>query len=142
MEQLLQVTQDINDVKKDVAVLDVEVQNFKKVMERLDEAITAMSRVSSNLERLLIVHEERIKTNDSNLTSHKNLVEDTFISVKARLLKLEDNAQIINTAAPIVRLQKLEDKMESVFKWRWQLMGAWAVISVIIAAVAKALHLW
>lgn len=137
MEQL-----QISELQRDVAVLDVEVQNFKKVMERLDEAITAMSRVSSNLERLLIVHEERIKTNDSNLTTHKNLVEDTFVSVKARLLDLEKNVQTINIAAPITRLQKLEDRMDSVFKWRWQLMGAWGVIAVIIAAVAKALHIW
>jgi hypothetical protein len=134
MEQLLQISQEVSEVKRDVAVLDVEVQNFKRVMEKLDEAILSMSRVSSNLERLLIVHEERIKTNETNLASHKltqdlNLaahkvsIDDTFVSVKARLLKLEDHKELMN-------------------KWRWQLVGAWSVIALISAALTKAMHVW
>ena len=123
MEQILHITQDLNKVEKDVAVLGSEVQNFKRVMERLDEAIVAISRVSSNLERLLIVHEERIKTADTNLANHKSAVEDTFVSVKARLLKLEDHKELMN-------------------KWRWQIVGAWSVITVLVVTMAKVLHLW
>jgi tetrahydromethanopterin S-methyltransferase subunit G len=123
MEQLQQIFQELNSTQRDVAVLGAEVQNFKKVMDRLDEAITAMSRVSSNLERLLIIHEERIKSNDTNLAAHKAQVEDTFVSVKARLLKLEDHKELVN-------------------KWRWQLIGAWSVIAVLASGVAKALHVW
>jgi predicted nucleic acid-binding Zn-ribbon protein len=138
MEQL----QQISELQRDVAVLDVEVQNFKKVMERLDEAISSMSRISTNIERLLIVHEERIKTNDTNLANHKNSVDDTFVSVKSRLLQLEDHRRTIEATTPDRRITKLEEKVENMFKWRWQLMGGWAVILVIITALAKALHLW
>jgi tetrahydromethanopterin S-methyltransferase subunit G len=142
MEQSLQVSQELGEVKRDVAVLDVEVQNFKKVMERLDEAISAMSRVSANVEKLLVIHEERIKNNDSNLAIHKSAVEDTFVSVKARLLDLEKHKQMMETLNPAKRLDTLEEKMEVVSKWRWQLIGAWSVIAVIAAAVAHVLHLW
>lgn len=113
---------DINEAKRDIAVLGSEVGNFKRVMERLDEAITAMSRVSANLERLLIQHEERIKTNDTNLVNHKNSVEDAFVTVNTRLLKLEEHKEQVN-------------------KWRWQIYGAWSVICVLTVGMVKLSHL-
>lgn len=116
----LELTEKINDVEKDVAVLQSEARNYGVILTRLDDAISSMTQVSHNLERLLIVHEERIKTHADNLAAHKREVGE----------KTDD----IST-----RINGLTERVGSLEKWRWYIGGVYAALAVIGGILLKVL---
>lgn len=119
----LQLTQQISAVEKDVAVLQTEVRNFGVIMTRLDDAISSMTKVSSNLERLLVVHEERIRNTHDNLEAHKRDMNVMSSDITTRI-------DTVNT-----RLDSLE-------KWRWHIGGVWAALAVVAGVIGKITGLW
>lgn len=94
-----------------LAVLEQKFTEFANIVNRLDDAIDKLSEVSSNVVKMLAVHDERIehtiKTNDV-----------LFKLVEERKKDNEKHYEKTNE-----RIENLESKVEEVKKFKWMVVG-------------------
>lgn len=100
-----------------IAVLEERLSSYEIMMRKIDEAIQIMGKTSQNISKMLAVHEERIEQ------CHK---ADDYIGRLIEELKLENKDQ---HDAVTERIEKIESKLEEVIKFRWIIIGVFAVIS-------------
>lgn len=107
-------TQKINEIEKDIVVLQQEVKQYAILLTKLDEAIAKISDVSNNVARLLTLHEERIAKQGERIDDNR--------------LDNKDDIDDINT-----KILKMDRKIDELIKMKYVLMGAWTIISVLVA---------
>ena len=101
-----------------IAVLEERLSSYETMMRKIDEAIQIMGKTSQNISKMLAVHEEKIDQ------CHK---ADDYIGRLIEELKLENKDQ---HEAVTERIEKVESKLEEVIKFRWIIVGVFAVISL------------
>ena len=100
-----------------IAVLEERLSSYETLLNKIDEAIQMMGKASQNINKMLAVHEERIEQ------CHK---ADDYIGRLVEELKIENKDQHDSVSQ---RIQKIENKLEEFVKYRWILVGVFAVIS-------------
>lgn len=100
-----------------IAVLEERLSSYEIMLKKIDEAIQIMGKTSQNISKMLAVHEERIEQ------CHK---ADDFIGRLIEELRLENKDQ---HEAVTERIEKIETKLEEVVKFRWVIIGIFAVVS-------------
>ncbi len=100
-----------------IAVLEERLSSYEVMMRKIDEAIQIMGKTSQNISKMLAVHDERIDQ------CHK---ADDYIGRVIEELRLENKDQ---HEAVSERIEKIETKLEEVIKFRWIIIGVFAVIS-------------
>ena len=127
------------DLNTEVALLKKEVSDIKVIFSRLDIAIEKITDVSSCVNRMLAVHEEKIAnaeeaqvranvefTNDikelhSRVTSnYKELTEMITLQHKEQALHIQQLKNDLNSRVGILE------------RWRWLIIGGAIVIGFII----------
>jgi len=101
-----------------IAVLEERLSSYEIMMRKIDEAIQIMGKTSQNISKMLAVHEEKIDH------CHK---ADDYIGRLIEELKLENKDQ---HEAVTERIEKVESKLEEVIKFRWIIVGVFAVVSL------------
>ena len=104
-----------------IAVLEERLSSYEVVMKKIDEAIQIMGKTSQNISKMLAVHDERIEQ------CHK---ADDYIARLIEELKLEnkDSHEVV-----VERIEKVENKLEEVIKFRWILIGVVAVVTFSVS---------
>ncbi len=100
-----------------IAVLEERLSAYEGMMKKIDEAIQLMGKTSQNISKMLAVHEERIEQ------CHK---ADDYIGRVIEELRIENKDQ---HEAVSERIEKIENKLEEVVKFRWVIIGIFAVVS-------------
>jgi chromosome segregation ATPase len=100
-----------------IAVLEERLSSYEVMMRKIDEAIQLMGKTSQNISKMLAVHEERIEQ------CHK---ADDYIGRVIEELRLENKDQHESVSE---RIEKIETKLEEVVKFRWVIIGIFAVVS-------------
>ena len=100
-----------------IAVLEERLSAYEGMMRKIDEAIQLMGKTSQNISKMLAVHEERIEQ------CHK---ADDYIGRVIEELRIENKDQ---HEAVSERIEKIENKLEEVAKFRWVIIGVFAVVS-------------
>ena len=100
-----------------IAVLEERLSSYEVMMRKIDEAIQIMGKTSQNISKMLAVHDERIDQ------CHK---ADDYIGRLIEELKLENKD---SHEAVVDRIEKVENKLEEVVKFRWIIVGVFAVVS-------------
>jgi predicted ribosome quality control (RQC) complex YloA/Tae2 family protein len=100
-----------------IAVLEERLSSYEIMMKKIDEAIQIMGKASQNINKMLAVHEERIEQ------CHR---ADDYVGRLIEELKLENKDQ---HDAVTERIEKVESKLEEFAKYRWIVVGIFAVIS-------------
>jgi hypothetical protein len=99
-----------------IAVLEQRIMDFANVVSKIDDAITKLSDVNTNITKMLAVHEERIE--------QCNKSDDLIV-------KMIDNLRDENSREHhevTYRIDRIEKKIEDVSKFRWMTAGVFAVI--------------
>jgi ElaB/YqjD/DUF883 family membrane-anchored ribosome-binding protein len=104
-----------------IAVLEERLSAYEVMMNKIDEAIQLMGKTSQNISKMLAVHEERIEQ------CHK---ADDYITKVIEELRSENKEQ---HEAVSQRIQKIETKLEEFVKYRWIIVGVFAVVSFAIS---------
>lgn len=104
-----------------IAVLEERLSSYEIMMRKIDEAIQIMGKTSQNISKMLAVHEEKIDQ------CHK---ADDYIGRLIEELKLENKDQ---HDAVTERIEKVESKLEEVIKFRWIIVGVFAVVSFALS---------
>lgn len=100
-----------------IAVLEERLSSYELLLKKIDEAIQIMGRTSQNISKMLAVHEEKIEQ------CHK---ADDYIGRLIEELRLENKD---SHEAVVERIEKVESKLEEFVKFRWIVVGVFAVVS-------------
>lgn len=100
-----------------IAVLEERLSSYELMLKKIDEAIQIMGKTSQNISKMLAVHEEKIEQCHKSDDNIGKLIEE---------LKTENKT---SHDTVISRIEKVEIKLEEFAKYRWIVVGIFAVIS-------------
>lgn len=118
-----------NDTK--IAILEERLSVYEQMMERIDTAIQKIGETSQNISQMLAVHNEKIEQCNRTDNLIVTMIEDIKKSSK------EQHDQISRELGE--RIDKVEEKVEGISKFRWQMLGGLAVIAILIRFVPPVL---
>ena len=116
-----------------IAVLEERLTVYEQMMERIDTAIQKIGETSQNISQMLAIHNEKIEQCNRTDNIIVKMIEDIKVSSK------EQHDQISEKLGE--RLEKVEEKVEGISKFRWQVLGGLAVVAIFIKFAPPAFNL-
>ena len=134
------------DINTEVALLKKEVSDIKVIFSRLDVAIEKITDVSSCVNRMLAVHEEKLARQEEAIFEAEQQIEVRRTEVLKQITELHSrittNTKEIMTAAAEQHakqnkeIQRIRDELVSrvgvLEKWRHVLIGGSIVIGFLL----------
>ena len=114
-----------NDTK--IAILEERLSVYEQMMERIDTAIQKIGETSQNISQMLAVHNEKIEQCNRTDNLIVTMIEDIKKTSK------EQHDQISKELGE--RIDKVEEKVEGISKFRWHMLGGLAVVAILIRFV-------
>ena len=133
------------DINTEVALIKKEVSDIKVIFSRLDVAIEKITDVSSCVNRMLAVHEEKIanaeeaqiKANTEFTTDIKELHSRVTSNYKelTEMITLQHKEQALH----IQQLQNdLNGRVGILEKWRWLIIGG----AIVVGFALQKMPIW
>ena len=129
----------MQDLNTEVALLKKEVSDVKVIFSRLDIAIEKITDVSSCVNRMLAVHEEKITRQEEELENRRVEISSQISELHSRVTT---NTKEIMTAAASQHaeqnreIQKIRDELAArvgvLEKWRHVLVGGSIVVGFLL----------
>jgi chromosome segregation ATPase len=116
-----------------IALLEERINVYEQMMERIDTAIQKIGETSQNISQMLAIHNEKIEQCNRTDNIIVKMIEDIKVSSK------EQHEQISEKLGE--RIGKVEEKVESISKFRWQVLGGLAVVAIFIKFAPPAFNL-
>lgn len=110
-----------------IALLEERINVYEQMMERIDTAIQKIGETSQNISQMLAIHNEKIEQCNRTDNIIVTMIEDIKKTSK------EQHDQISKELGE--RIDKVEEKVEGISKFRWQVLGGLAVVAIIIRFV-------
>lgn len=123
--KLIRLDADINSLKVEVGSLREKVAFFNVIYGKFDDTL---SKVQTLME------DRRSETNED--------LRDVYQKIQDTETKIMDEIKALRaemTAARTLENDKINSKIESLDKWRWQMMGGAAVIGFVLSKVSDTL---
>ena len=129
----------MQDLNTEVALLKKEVSDIKVIFSRLDVAIEKITDVSSCVNRMLAVHEEKI-ANQEEAQSRANTefttdIKELHSRVTSNYKELPDMITQHHKEQAL-QMQQIKNDLNSrvgiLERWRWLIIGGSIVIGFII----------
>lgn len=117
-----------------IAVLEERLSVYEQMVGRIDIAIQKISETNQGISRMLTIHNERIEQSIRTDDIIVKMIEDIKVSSK------EQHDEISKKLGE--RIEKIEVKVESISKFRWQILGGLAVVAIFIKFIPPALNLF
>ena len=128
------------DINTEVALLKKEVSDIKVIFSRLDIAIEKITDVSSCVNRMLAVHEEKIANAEEAQmranTEFTNDIKELHSRVTSNYKELTEMMQLHHKeqALHIQQLQNdLNGRVGILEKWRWLIIGGSIIVGLLIS---------
>lgn len=122
------------DVVTKLAILERDISQITTLFEKLDVTIDKLSQVSTQINQLLAVHDEKIERSIKMeqeifklLEARRKEVNEQFDAIKKQMSE-ESRIHSKEHAELDVRLKNLE-------MWRWMVVGASAVVGFVLSKV-------
>lgn len=110
-----------------IALLEERINVYEQMMERIDTAIQKIGETSQNISQMLAIHNEKIEQCNRTDNIIVTMIEDIKKTSK------EQHDQISRELGE--RIDKVEEKVEGISKFRWQILGGLAVVAILIRFV-------
>ena len=127
------------DLETEVKLLKKELEDQKKIHDRLDIAIEKLTDVSNSIHRMLAVHEEKITRQEEEIETRRVEVSSQLAELHSRVTT---NTKEIMAAAASQHaeqnreIQKIRDELAArvgvLEKWRHVLIGGSIVIGFLL----------
>lgn len=125
VSKLIKLDADINSLKVEVGALREKVAFFNVIYGKFDDTL---SKVQTLME------DRRSETNED--------LRDVYQKIQDTETRIMDEIKALRAEMTTTRNtenDKINSKIESLDKWRWQMMGAAAVIGFIFSKIADTL---
>ena len=120
--KLVRLDTDINDLKVEVSALKEKVSFFNVIYGKFDDTLGKVQT---------LMEDRRNETND-DLRDVYQKIQDT----ETRIMNEIKAMRAEMTSSRTVENDKMNSKIESLDKWRWQMMGGAAVVGFIFSKIA------
>lgn len=144
-------------LKTDIALLRGDIHNLDGLVSRLDVAIDKFSVFSSDINRLLAVHDNKIE-NHTRLIEHlseaadrrRTEYEKRHQEIIDKILQIKEDTRESIHASKVEITKKFDDEMEdikeeidtlsgkveAIEKWRWLVMGGAVIAGWVISKLS------
>ena len=129
----------MQDINTEVALLKKEVKDVKHIFNRLDTAIEKITEVTTSVNRMLAVHEEKISQQEEALAKADFELSSNIKELHSRITtnykELADQMAKNHkeTEAHVQQLRTdLNGRVGVLEKWRWLIIGGSIVIGFAI----------
>ena len=133
------------DINTEVAILKKEVADMKLIFNRLDTAIERITEVSSSVNRMLAVHEEKIANQEEVATRANQEFTTDIRELHSRITtNYKEIADMISKYHKeyVDDQQKLRDDLNNrvgiLEKWRWLIIGG----SIVVGFALQKMPIW
>ena len=107
-----------------IAILEERLSVYEQMMERIDTAIQKIGETSQNISQMLAVHNEKIEQCNRTDNLIVSMIEDIKRTSK------EQHEEISKELGE--RITKVEEKVEGLSKFKWQILGALVVVGILV----------
>jgi chromosome segregation ATPase len=121
--KLVRLDSDINDLKVEVGALREKVSFFNVIYGKFDETLSKVQ---------ILMEDRRNETND-DLREVYRKIQDTETKIMDEIKALRNEMSVSRDAEN----SKMNSKIESLDKWRWQMMGGAAVVGFLLSKAAE-----
>jgi chromosome segregation ATPase len=121
--KLVRLDSDINDLKVEVGALREKVSFFNVIYGKFDETLSKVQ---------VLMEDRRNETND-DLREVYRKIQDTETKIMDEIKALRNEMSVSRDAEN----GKMNSKIESLDKWRWQMMGGAAVVGFLLSKAAE-----
>lgn len=110
-----------------IALLEERINVYEQMMERIDTAIQKIGETSQNISQMLAIHNEKIE--------QCNRTDNIIVTMIDDIKKSSKEQHDLISKGLKERISKVEEKVEGISKFRWQVLGGLAVVAIIIKFV-------
>ena len=125
----------MSDLHTDVEILKRDMKDMKSIHRRLDNAIVKITDVSSSINKMLAVHEEKIRRVDTSQDDLFSILEERRREWEQDLEKLHSrrSTQSRELREAIDQVQnKLDSRVGILERWRWLIIGGAILLGFIL----------
>lgn len=140
---------EINSLKTDIALIQKDVKQIEHVFKKVDNAVGQMSEILKtiavqdnileNNERRVSALEEAVKRNNEEEEKFRKEFNQKFEDMKETAQKererrhkeLLDSIEKLNVSMS-EKLEKQDERIQSLENWRWYLLGIGVVLLIIL----------
>jgi len=129
----------VADLETEVKILKKELEDQKKIHDRLDIAIEKLTDVSNSIHRMLAVHEEKLSRQEESIESRRVEISSQISELHSRVttntkeIMTSATAQHDNQNKEIQKIREdLNNRIGVLEKWRHVLMGCSIVAGFIL----------
>ena len=133
------------DINTEVALLKKEVTDIKFIFSRLDTAIERMVDVSSSVNRMLAVHEEKIsQQEEASIRADTEFKADikelhSRITTNTKEMMQAITSQHLEQQQTLDRMRvELNNRVGILEKWRWIIIGG----SIVVGFALQKMPIW
>lgn len=137
-------TPEIHKIHNEVIALQKDMSQINSLVDKLDLTIEKLTDVSSNVSRLLAVHETRLENQEKAGSQLATMIEKNKEQIDVELQKIYD--RIADTKKDL--RQEIDDRHDEVMselkqiqKWMWLVSGGGAMVGFLLANFMKWLPL-
>lgn len=140
------------DLKTEVAIIKRDISAINAFSGKIDDAIEKMAEVSNSISKMLIMHDNKLQNHDQqidglkmSMSERKSDFEKQVELLHKRIsdMKDENHSERQKNQAELLAAIKeigesvngLEDRITSLEQWKWYLLGAAAVIGLIMSQI-------
>jgi len=141
----------MNELDTEVKLLKRELEDQKKIHDRLDIAIEKLTDVSNSIHRMLAVHEEKLSKQEESIVDAEQQIEIRRSELSIQITELHSRVTtntkeiIIAAAAQHAQQNKeiqsirdeLRDRVGVLEKWRHVLIGASIIAGFVINKILE-----
>ena len=141
----------MNELDTEVKLLKRELEDQKKIHDRLDIAIEKLTDVSNSIHRMLAVHEEKLSKQEESIVDAEQQIEIRRSELSKQITELHSRVTtntkeiIIAAAAQHAQQNKeiqsirdeLRDRVGILEKWRHVLIGASIIAGFVINKILE-----
>lgn len=140
-------TPEIYKIQSDVTSLQKDMTQVNTIVDKLDLTIQKLTDVSSNVSRLLAVHETRLETQEKAgsqlallIEKNKEQIDVELNSINNKIgateKELRDEIDARNEEV-LTKLGALSKDLQTLQRWMWLVSGGGAVIGFLLANFIK-----
>ena len=111
-------------------MLETRIGMYEQMIEKLDSAIEKISESNLNISRMLAVHDEKLENNARN---DENIIQ---MVKRVEIFTATGDENLKN------RIDKIEQKVDEIVKYKWIVIGMGTLIAVCIAGFSNLASGW
>ena len=148
----------ITNEDKECMATNTELAVLKNVVTRIDNSIAAMTEVSSNIGKLLAVHEERLNQleKDQNVvgldirdihsritTMSREIVDKLEATEKTLESKIKESNDATSKKLSEINqeMKKIDDRVGFLERWKWMVLGGALAMGWVLAKMPSGFNL-